>query len=99
MLSFDLGEEQQMIRDTVGAFAREQIRPAARRRRRKRRDSSRADHTGLATGSGAGRDSGEFGGDGDTRLATTGAIVAEELAYGDLAIASTFWRRVCSPFR
>ena len=30
MLSFDLSEEQQMIRDTVGAFAREQIRPAAR---------------------------------------------------------------------
>ena len=30
MLSFDLSEEQQMIRDTVGAFAREQMRPAAR---------------------------------------------------------------------
>ena len=29
-----------------------------------------------------------LGGNGDTRLATTGAIIAEELAYGDLAIAA-----------
>ena len=30
MVDFELSEEQQMIRDTVGSFAREQIRPAAR---------------------------------------------------------------------
>ena len=87
MLSFDLSEEQQMIRDTVGAFAREQIRPAARAAH-EGRDSSRAGHPGLATGSGAGPNSGSLGGNGDTRLATTGAIIAEGFAYGDLAIAS-----------
>src|SRR5580692_10935829 len=30
MIDFELSEEQQMIRDTVGAFAIEQMRPAAR---------------------------------------------------------------------
>ena len=30
MIDFELSEEQQMIRDSVGAFAREEIRPAAR---------------------------------------------------------------------
>ncbi len=30
MIDFELSEEQQMIRDTVGAFALEQMRPAAR---------------------------------------------------------------------
>ena len=30
MIDFELTEEQQMIRDTVGAFARDEIRPAAR---------------------------------------------------------------------
>jgi acyl-CoA dehydrogenase len=88
MLSFELSEEQQMIRDTVGAFAREQIRPAARP----------ADESGeippalVAQAWQLGLVQGpipeSFGGNGDTRLAMTGAIVAEELAYGDLAIAA-----------
>ena len=30
MIGFSLSEEQQMIRDTVAAFATEEIRPAAR---------------------------------------------------------------------
>jgi alkylation response protein AidB-like acyl-CoA dehydrogenase len=30
MISFELSDEQKMIRDTVAAFANEQIRPAAR---------------------------------------------------------------------
>jgi acyl-CoA dehydrogenase len=87
MLSFELSEEQQMIRDTVGAFAREQIRPAARP----------ADESGeipadlvsqawqLGLVQGAIPDN--LGGNGDARLAITGSIVCEELAYGDLPIA------------
>ncbi|HUY39398.1 MAG TPA: acyl-CoA dehydrogenase family protein [Candidatus Binataceae bacterium] len=87
MIDFDLTEEQQMIRDTVGAFAREEIRPAARP----------ADESGdipaaliakiaeLGLVRGALPES--VGGDGAERSAVTGAIVAEELAYGDLAIA------------
>jgi len=30
MINFELSDEQKMIRDTVAAFATEQIRPAAR---------------------------------------------------------------------
>jgi len=88
MLSFELSEEQKMIRDTVGAFAREQIRPAARP----------ADETGeipaplvaqaWLLGLVQGPIPESLGGNGDTRLAMTGALVAEELAYGDLAIAA-----------
>ena len=87
MIDFELTEEQQMIRDTVGAFAREEIRPAARP----------ADETGkipaalIAKAWQLGLVSGaipeKFGGDGDARSAVTGAIVAEELGYGDLSIA------------
>jgi acyl-CoA dehydrogenase len=87
MIDFELTEEQQMIRDTVGAFAREEIRPAARP----------ADESGeipsaliakiweLGLVRGAIPES--FGGDGGERSAVTGAVVAEELGCGDLAIA------------
>lgn len=87
MIDFELTEEQQMIRDLVGAFARGEIRPAARP----------ADESGtippaliakiaeLGLVRGAIPES--FGGDGGERSAVTGAIVAEELGYGDLAIA------------
>jgi acyl-CoA dehydrogenase len=88
MLSFDLSDEQQMIRDSVGAFAREQVRPAARPADESGEIPSalvaQAWQLGLVAGSIPER----FGGNGDTRLATTGAIIAEELAYGDLAIAA-----------
>ena len=87
MISFELSDEQKMIRDTVAAFANDQIRPAARA----------ADETGtippeliarsweLGLVRGAIPES--FGGYGDARSAVTGAIVAEELAFGDLPIA------------
>jgi alkylation response protein AidB-like acyl-CoA dehydrogenase len=87
MISFDLNEEQKMVRDTVAAFAFEQIRPAARL----------ADETGsiptelLAKAWELGLVRGclpeNTGGYGDPRVAVTGAIVAEELAYGDLSVA------------
>src|SRR5271157_4469991 len=87
MISFELSEEQQMIRDTVGAFARDEIRPAARL----------ADEQGVippdlvakAWQLGLVRSAipQQFGGDGDVRSAVTGALIAEELAYGDLSIA------------
>jgi acyl-CoA dehydrogenase len=87
MISFDLTEEQRMIRDTVVAFGADEIRPAARA----------ADETGsippalVAQAWELGLVRGvipeEFGGYGDARSAVTGAIVAEELAFGDLSIA------------
>src|SRR5262245_48007606 len=87
MIGFDLSEEQKMIRDTVAAFAINEIRPAARF----------ADESGaippelIAKGWDLGLVRGPIpealGGYGDARTAVTGAIVAEELAFGDLAIA------------
>jgi len=87
MISFDLSEEQRMIRDTIVAFATDEIRPAA----------CAADESGvippalIATAWELGLVRGaipeQFGGYGDARSAVTGAIVAEELAFGDLAVA------------
>jgi acyl-CoA dehydrogenase len=87
MIDFELSEEQQMIRDTVGAFAREEIRPAARPA-----DESRTIPPALVAklwelGLVRGAIPEAFGGDGGERSAVTGAVVAEELACGDLAIA------------
>jgi acyl-CoA dehydrogenase len=87
MISFELSEEQRMIRDTIVAFAADEIRPAARP----------ADESGVIPpaliaktwdlGLVRGAIPEQFGGYGDARSAVTGAIVAEELAFGDLAIA------------
>jgi acyl-CoA dehydrogenase len=87
MINFELSDEQKMIRDTVAAFARDRVRPAARP----------ADETGaippelvkMAGGLGLTRSAipERFGGYGDERSAISGAVVAEELAFGDLAIA------------
>ena len=87
MISFELTEEQRMIRDTVEAFATEEIRPAARP----------ADEAGQVPsdliakiwelGLIRGVLPEEFGGDGGQRSAVTGAVVGEALAYGDLSIA------------
>jgi len=88
MIDFELSDEQKMIREAVGAFAIEQMRPAARE----------ADETGkipaalieqlwqLGVVQSAIPE--KFGGAGDTRSAVTGAIIAEELGYGDIAIAA-----------
>ncbi len=86
MIDFELSDEQKMIRDSVGAFATEQIRPAARP----------ADETGAIAadvvtqawqlGLVSGSIPEQFGGGGDIRSAITGAIVAEELGYGDIGI-------------
>jgi alkylation response protein AidB-like acyl-CoA dehydrogenase len=87
MIGFAPNDEQKMIRETVAAFALEEIRPAARP----------ADESGaippelIAKAWDLGLVQGAipeaFGGYGDARSAVTGAIVAEELAFGDLAIA------------
>jgi acyl-CoA dehydrogenase len=87
MISFNLSDEQKMVRDTIGGFAIEQIRPAARI----------ADESGLIPaellarawelGLVRGCLPENVGGYGDPRVAVTGAIIAEELAYGDLSVA------------
>jgi len=87
MINFELDEEQKLIRDTVIGFAQDEIRPHARE----------ADEHGAVPASivQQGWDLGlvqsiipeEYGGYGSQHSALTGAVVAEELAYGDLAIA------------
>ena len=88
MLSFELSEEQQMIRDMVGAFAREQIRPAARPADESGEIPAALVAQAWQLGLVQGPIPESFGGNGDTRLASTGALIAEELAYGDLSIAA-----------
>ena len=88
MIDFELSDEQKMIRDSVGAFAIEQMRPAARE----------ADETGTVPpalveqlwqlGVVQSAIPEKFGGAGDTRSAVTGTVIAEELGYGDIAIAT-----------
>ena len=87
MIDLRLDEEQQLIQDTVTAFANEQIRPAAHE----------ADETGTIPASIIDKawELGliqasipeEYGGYGQSQSAVTGTIVAEGLAEGDLAIA------------
>jgi acyl-CoA dehydrogenase len=88
VIDFELDEEQQLIRETVASFAAEQLRPAARE----------ADETGIIPESivKAAWDLGliqgsvpeSYGGYASAEpSAVTGAIVAEGLAEGDLAIA------------
>src|SRR5258708_30031980 len=86
MIDFELSEEQQMIRDSVGAFAREEIRPAARPA-----DESGTIPAALVAkawqfGFVSGSIPEKFGGGGDARSAVTGAIVAEELGLRDISI-------------
>ncbi len=86
-MNFVPTEEQQLIRETVASFAREQIRPAARE----------ADETGQIPGRLVQQawDLGlvqstipaTFAGVGESPSALTGALVCEELAWGDLSIA------------
>ena len=87
MISFDPSEEQQMIVNTASKLATAEIRTAYRE----------CDETGevpaalVDLGWGLGLVSGgipeEHGGGGGETSALTGALLAEELAWGDLAIA------------
>lgn len=87
MVSFRPSEEQELIRETVASFARERIRPAARQ----------CDESGEIPGAllSEAWDLGltqsvipeAQGGMGGDPSAVTGALIAEELGWGDLAIA------------
>src|SRR4029079_15859389 len=87
MISFELSEDQKLLQESVGAFAREQIRPAAR----DADESGEIPESVVAKAWNLGLVSSAipetFGGFGDTLSALTGAIVLEELGYGDLSIA------------
>jgi acyl-CoA dehydrogenase len=87
MFDLEMTEDQKLIHDTVTSFAKAEIRPLARD----------CDENGVIPAELAdkGFDLGlihssipeEQGGFGETRSAVTGAIVAEELGWGDVSIA------------
>jgi len=87
MLGFQPDDEQQLIRDTVAEFAREQLRPLAHE----------ADESGVFPISVA-QQAWElglvqstipeaYGGVGAESSAVTGSLICEELAWGDLSLA------------
>ena len=86
MIGFDLSEEQKMVRETIAAFATEEIRPAARTADETGSIPTALIQKGWELGLVRGAIPENCGGYGDPRSAVTGAIVAEELAFGDLAI-------------
>jgi alkylation response protein AidB-like acyl-CoA dehydrogenase len=86
VIDFEPSDDQKLISETVRQFAANEIRPAAREAAESARLPvnllARAHELGLvasALGS-------AYGGGGE-RSAVTGALVAEELAWGDLALA------------
>jgi alkylation response protein AidB-like acyl-CoA dehydrogenase len=87
MVSFSPSEEQQLILDTVRRYATERMRPAAHDA-----DEARATpHEIIAKGWDLGLLPSAipepYGGFGESHSAVTGALVAEELAAGDLSMA------------
>ncbi len=86
MIDFSPSEEQALVVDTVRQFAEKEIRPLARKCEEERRLPAdllaRAHELGLV----ANGLPEAFGGGGE-RSAVTGALVAEGLAWGDLALA------------
>lgn len=87
MIGFQPTEEQQLIKDTVAQFAKEQIRPAAHDADESGEIPTTLIQQGWELGLVNSIIPEAFGGLGDTRSAITGALLAEELAYGDLSIA------------
>jgi alkylation response protein AidB-like acyl-CoA dehydrogenase len=87
MVSFELSDEQKLLRETVSAFATAELRPLSRD----------ADEAGAVPESVVAKawELGlvqsvipeSYGGFGDLRSALTGAMVVEELGYGDLSFA------------
>src|SRR3954452_936798 len=87
MINFELSDEQKMVRETVAAFAIEQLRPVARVADESGSISGEVVAKSWELGLVLGALPEKYGGYGDARSPVTGAIVAEELAYGDLPIA------------
>jgi alkylation response protein AidB-like acyl-CoA dehydrogenase len=87
MMDFTPSEEQRMIVDTVAAFARDAMRPKARDADEACSVPADVVKTGWELGLVQSVVPESYGGFGSPRSAVTGALVAEELAYGDLAMA------------
>jgi len=87
MVSFEPSEEQQLVRDTVASFAREQIRPAAREADESGQIPAALVQQAWELGLIQNAIPEAHGGYGDARSAVTSALVCEELGHADLSIA------------
>lgn len=93
MLSFELSEEQALVKETIAGFATDQIDPMAREMDESGEVSQDLVKTGWELEIVASCVPEEYGGFGEGPSALTGAIAYEELAYGDLSTAL----HICSP--
>ena len=87
MLGFQPTEEQQLIRDTVAEFAREQIRPVAHDADENGEIPSTVVQQAWELGLVQSTIPEAYGGVGTPSSAVTGTLICEELAWGDLSIA------------
>ena len=87
MVSFKPTDEQELIRKTMTDFAREVLRPHAREADEANRVPDDVVARGWELGLVQTMIPEAQGGYGDARSAVTGAVLLEELAYGDLALA------------
>ncbi|OFW59727.1 MAG: acyl-CoA dehydrogenase [Candidatus Solincola sediminis] len=87
MISFELSDEQKLVKDTVASFAADQIEPIMR----ESDDSENVRQDIISKGWGLGLLGGsipeEYEGFGEEISALTGVIAIEELAWGDLSTA------------
>jgi len=86
VIDFEPSEEQQLIVETVRTFARNEVRPRARECDEAAKLPAEVLAEAHALGLVASGLDERFGG-GGARSAVTGVLVAEELGWGDLAIA------------
>jgi alkylation response protein AidB-like acyl-CoA dehydrogenase len=86
MIDFEPTEEQALVVETVRQFAANEIRPRARAADEAKAPAREAIEAAHALGLVANALPSEFGGGGE-RSAVLGVLVAEELAWGDLATA------------
>lgn len=84
MVSFEPNEEQQMLLEAVGKFARNDLRPVAQEAEESRTLPQKMIGKGWELGFLQASIPESYGGFGD-RSAVTGALAMEEMAYGDLA--------------
>ncbi len=87
MFDLEMTEEQKLVHDTVASFARAELRPIARECDESCSIPAELGDKGFELGLIHSSIPEEHGGYGEPRSAVTGAIVAEELGWGDVSLA------------
>lgn len=87
MISFGMTEEQELVRDTMRAFAEEALRPLGRECDENSSIPDDLLQSAWELGLTSTQIPGAYGGGDEPRSLLTNAILLEELAYGDAALA------------